>query len=352
MLSNRPDLHSYTKLLSQSPGWIAGQVEVTSQCSQLCNYCSSWREDYEAHSQWTFSKLVDFCIRIAEVFPGFEHLTLTGGEPQDWPWLEEFLRWYNNTLPRKFALQVSTTLCKPVSNPILWRQAIRDVRVSLDAVDPTIYEQVRGVQVDPEQVLRNIAALDHPRTAIIVTLYPESINHFPDIFWRLQNFAEDGPGIRRIMVLPGMGLARDKQSVGFLRRWRELVDAYSGSKPLRKADFRGPGIPTSFAEDPFAVRTQPDLLDVPCYVGASTFHIKSNGDLYPCCLVGGEAIGTREEYRLGNVWETPLEVLWRQHKTPFLRYAIDGFCKTGCFWKQLALNVETHKAKSYCLSMP
>lgn len=353
VLSKRPDLQAYTKLLSQSVGWIAGQVELTSECSQRCKYCSSWREhtsDSVIRTEWSLNRLVSFCCTLADVLPNFEHLTLTGGEPQNWPWLDEFISEYLiRRWQERFALQVSTTLCDPVVYPVMWRQAFRDVRVSLDAVDSSIYERVRGVRVDPEDVLQNIAELNHPRTAIITTLYPENIAHFPDLFQRLVKFVNSGCcSIRRLIVLPGMGLARSTHSIAFLDQWHKYIARYTC--PCNNTEAK---VPTSFAEDTFGARLKPDLRDVPCYVGASTFHIKSNGDLYPCCLVGGEAIGTKEEYRLGNVWETPMEVLWRQHKVPKYNYAVGYyFCRNNCFWKQLALNVETHKASQYCLSMP
>jgi radical SAM protein with 4Fe4S-binding SPASM domain len=150
------------------------------------------------------------------------------------------------------------------------------------------------------------------------------------------------------MVLPGMGLAKSEHTKEFMKQWYEYATVYD--HPRDHATMK---VPTSFAEDPFVVRLQHDLRDVPCYIGASTFHIKSNGDLYPCCLVGGEAIGTRKEYKLGNVWGTSLEELWHQHSIPKYNYAVDiDFCRNNCFWKQLALNVETDKASKYCLSMP
>lgn len=288
------------------------------------------------------------------MFPNFEHLTLTGGEPQDWPWLEQFILDFDRCPGGPpFALQVSTALCRSVLNPVVWRRAVRDVRVSLDAVDSMIYEQIRGVRVDPEEILANMVALNHPRIAIIVTLYPENIRHFSAIYCRLYNLVKDGHcSIRRIMVLPGMGLAKANENMEFREKWRELAVSYRAFMNTPDAG----AIPTSFAEDPFLVRTaltEDTLSKVPCYVGASTFHTKANGDVYPCCLVGGEAVGTHENYRFGNVWQDPAEVIWRVNKVPLLRYADpESYCAAHCFWKQATLNVEAHKASRYCLSMP
>ena len=39
----RPDLLAYSKFVQCGISYICGQLEITSNCSQRCIYCDSWR---------------------------------------------------------------------------------------------------------------------------------------------------------------------------------------------------------------------------------------------------------------------------------------------------------------------
>ena len=129
----RDDILLYGKMAQQELGYVAGQIEITSKCFQNCKYCRSpITGKFLGH--FRLQQLQNFVDDLCTQFPMFEHLTLTGGDPQAWHDLDEFLDWWN--MPQmldKINLQVSTALARDVEDPDLWRSAIKNLRVSIDA---------------------------------------------------------------------------------------------------------------------------------------------------------------------------------------------------------------------------
>lgn len=366
----RLDVLSYGKLAANKHGYVAGQVEVTSKCFQHCIACESWRDDKKGVivGEWTLKQLQDFCEWCAN-FGIFEHLSLTGGDPQAWPFLEEFLEWFQNWRPMAarstgswIRLQLNTALVKPVTNPELWRTAIDDVRISLDTLNTKIYQQIRGDrQTTPKDILKNADALRHPRLAINTTIYPENIGVIRELIDGLADVKKySGLPIRKVMFLAVIGPRRGDLNEGYFWQTYKELKAYSQEAQVKEA------IETGFAEDVKEVRDfckSEEAKSIPCYAGNLSFHAKANGDLYPCCLAGGEAITTYPQLKLGNLWErlteqehpvqtNPLRQLYDKYQ-PGKHYGKASMpCSDICQWKQLQVNLAAHLAASTVLSMP
>jgi len=340
----RPDLLFYGKMV-QHRFLLAGQVEVTSDCNQHCKGCDSWRDHQSGklRAAWSAQAMQRLCAELAESGT-FEHLSLTGGDPEAWPPLDAFLEWFDRDLGHPFQLQINTALAAPVSagRAILYREAVDDLRVSFDSVSPEIYARVRGdLKTTPEQIIGRIEDIAHPRWAANVTAYKENINAIPAT---LRALAQLDPAPRKIMVMAGIG-ARAGKDLDFWARFEHL------SHVKWEAE-------TSFEESALTVRRWMEdkgSEDVACYAGRSTFHLKANGEVYPCCLVGGEALETRGEFSLGNFVENHEYSLKRilDRSTPQKHYANPALpCKEICQYKQAALNVVTSWAVKQNLAMP
>ena len=110
---------------------------------------------------------------------------------------------------------------------------------------------------------------------------------------------------------------------------------------------------TNFAETTESLLKEEHLREIPCYVGRVSFHIKANGDFYPCCLVGGEAISTQTDMRFGNVYEFSLEQIRKRNmRLPLHYFNFDSSCRNICQWKQMTLNSEAHKIVNCKISIP
>jgi MoaA/NifB/PqqE/SkfB family radical SAM enzyme len=331
----RDDIKFYGKLAQRKAGYVAGQVELTSDCFQFCTACDSWKSHARGQIRGVLSlnDVVKLCDELGRM-KTFEHLTFTGGDPQKWPAFEEFFEYHRILYP--FTFQVNTALARG-ANPVLWQKMIDRVRVSLDAVLPDTYRKARGVKTDPEEILARMEALRHPNLATMTCVSDVNIDEVPAIIARL-NAMSWKP--RKAMFLAVM---EHDVAPGFWQKFSELKTLES------------PFVPTSFSEDVAWVREftrSPEADKIPCYSGSATFHIKCNGEVYPCCLIGGEAIKTRREMAIGNILTETMEGILRRYQ-PKCHYADKSSpCVAVCQYKQLQMNRAGHAASLTTLSMP
>lgn len=340
----RPDLTCYAKMAANKVGYIAGQMELTSDCSQRCAFCDSWRSHVKGTIRGTLSVFtINEILTQLNLMPTFEHLSFTGGEPQDWKdpadpdfGFEQLLR-IIALQNLKFSLQVNTTLIHHM-DANLWRRVLSRVRVSLDGIKRETYKRLRGDDRDPEEIIARMEFLAHPGLATMTCVSDGNIDEVPAIIKRL-NKMQTPP--RKAMFLAVLGA---DVKPGFWEKYKELKKVES------------PNVQTSFQEDVVAVRAFCDSIEaerIPCYAGGITFHIKCNGDVYPCCLVGGEAIKTQEHMKLGNITQgdTTLASIHKKYKA-LCFYHKGSPCSQVCQWKQLHVNRIAHTSKKVTLTMP
>ena len=345
----RDDLHYYAKLAQRKLGLVSGQVEVTSGCFQKCTGCESWRDHRNgtAAGNWRLSEVKDLTNQLLE-FETFEHLSFTGGDPQAWKPLPEYLDWFLS-LDKPFALQLSTAMTQDPRDPGLWRAALHDLRVSFDGADKETYNWVRGDDRDPADILKRLEKLAHPRTALITTVFPETVDKMYEVAyaaWRLQEAL--GFPLRRHMFLAVLGDRKDRGNESdFNTRWyKQVMD-------IREAF---PDLNVSFAEDPLAVKKvlneSEEARALPCRIGNISFHLKADRRWFPCCLAGGEAITTHPGFCVGEFGKKTVKELyalareWRHYETP------GSPCANICQFKQFGVNVLAELAARTSLAMP
>lgn len=347
-LGLRGDLALYGKLAISNVGYVAGQVEVTSKCFQMCRGCESWRDDKSGAQQgeWTLEWMKTLLTQLSRLNM-FEHLSLTGGDPQAWSFLEQFLDWYNgNHELDRIKLQVNTALVRAVPRPEQWH-LFHDVRVSLDAIRRATYKLIRGDRyTDPLDVVRRIVRLEHKRVATITTVFPENIDEIEEMVESVDQASKTMiHPIRKMMFLPAIG-TRVGKNIGFWQKYNEL----SKRLPTKVV------VPLSFAESVYQIRqflTTKEAWDIPCHTSRISFHAKANGDWYPCCLVGGEAIRTEDKLRIGNFFQNPsVDHMWDNAK-PHRHYSNKDLpCAQICQYKQLQINLAGMEAAKTTLAMP
>lgn len=338
----RDDITCYGKMAALKTGLVCGRVEVTSDCFQQCRLCDSWRSD-QPKGVWQL-KDIQRLFREALAFPDFQHLTLTGGDPQAWPYLDQFLTWasdYAKNIHRTCCIQINTALLK--SPKIIWSRTVDKVWVSLDAINPNLYKKMRGCS-SVEEVLENIMVFNcFPRIQVstMTTVSPDNLGEIPRILETLAEMKMQGLNLHKAMFLAAIDHRKGAQNTKFWEKWIEY------SKTIWD-------IPVSFAvDDVFSTREFcqfGEASKVRCWVPNITFYAKANGDFYPCCLVGGEAVRTQREYRIGNFHTSNLETLWKYYE-PFYYYRTN-VCQNFCQFKQLNLNIAGELASQTRLAMP
>ena len=338
---------SYSKIALNKLGYVGGQIEITSKCFQHCRGCISWKQEPIA---FTLAQLQRACEQLA-TFPTFEHLTLTGGDPRTWEPLDEFLRWFNMQ-NFQFKLQLNTALARPIKDLRLW-QTLYGFKVSMDACTNETYQKIRhDPENTPQTIMERCWELHHGRLALHVTVYPENQHEFLDLMYWINEEYRVGLPLRKVMITAAIGsdACRGDQNEVFYRKWR-------ADKAHILAD-PSIAVPNSFSEshdeDELLVREiclDPDILSTRCWASLLGFHIKPNGDLYPCCIVGGEVSETLDEYKLGNVFEDHIANHYSRIQ-PLAQYGRNQACRHNCMYKQLQINMTAEQASDTVLALP
>lgn len=348
----RRDIRSYAKLATRNL-WTSVQIELTSKCFQKCKGCSSWTDDLKGlHSgKWGFQNLKNLLEELARC--KVEHVTLTGGDPQAYPEFIRLLQWWdyrkehNEWWPD---LQVNTAMTRPIlpTNRDLFNRTVDELRVSLDGATEETYQYIRGDDINrPEDILEELHNLDHPSLSTMTILYPKNIHEGIPILAMLADAVGKGNlRVRKAIFLAGIGPRGHTDAEEFWHAYDEFAN---------KVDNRAWPFKTSVDESVSEVRSKlkaHEFDEVKCWVGGMAPHIKYNGDVYPCCLVGGEAIDTHTGMKLGNVATSSAKLLMKRY-VPSPDYANPVLpCTEICQWKQLQLNVAAEEASHVRLSMP
>lgn len=331
----KPDLLMYAKLAQYAPGYVCGQLELTSACMQRCPMCASWRSD-EPQGVMQMADVRGIFHQLNRIAT-FEHLTLTGGDPQSYTWLPFVAGLY-----RRFRLQLSTAMMRP---PEEWYSKFDRVRISLDAVDPLTYKKMRGVwRPVPMQALEWMRGFD-VEVSTLTTVNEHNVHTLPQIIETLTDYQKSNARFRRAIFLLEI---RERMPDEVIMPFLEYAK-WSSKFPLN----------TSFGESPLwaASMRETDLMrSCRCAVGDISFHIKCNGDVFPCCLIGGEAISTVADMKIGNIITdtlTSFGILQNTHRRMQARYyETRPECRKVCQWKQVIFNRMVKEATDARLAMP
>ena len=332
---SRPDLMLYAKLAQYAPGYVCGQLELTSRCLQRCPMCASWR-DSEPQGEMPMRTIVDLFHELNQLRT-FEHLSLTGGDPQCYPFLEAVAKH-----PRKFQLQLTTAM---MAMPKPWYEHFDRIRVSFDAVDPLMHKAMRGVyRAFPTTALEYLEGID-TEVSTLTTVNEHNIDAVPQILEFLTDYSFRNNRFRRAIFLLEI---RDDLPQDVIDTFQEYT-----------LQSRMWNLNTSFGESPIhaaLMRNSALTRDCRCYVGDVSFHIKCNGDVYPCCLIGGEAIPTVTEMKIGNIGKEEIEGMfglqWTHTHRPANYYKNQPECRKVCQWKQVTFNTMVKEAIDVRLAMP
>ncbi len=124
------------------------RISVTDRCNERCQYCMPM--GYKGWAERADHLTADEIVRVVEqsTHLGFRKFRLTGGEPLVRKDIVDISRriW---DLPGVQTLGISTNgvLLKDLAKP-LKQAGIRSVNISLDALDPEIYQNLTGGRLD------------------------------------------------------------------------------------------------------------------------------------------------------------------------------------------------------------
>ena len=161
--SNSPKLHEAPQHTTMQDSFGRSidylRISVTDRCNEKCLYCMP--EGYKGWAQRSDHMTADEIIQITDTATrlGFRKFRLTGGEPLVRKDIVDIARriW---ELPGVETLGLSTNATRLAELALPLKQAgVRSLNISLDALDPTLYQRITGGQL--QTVLAGIEAAQH-----------------------------------------------------------------------------------------------------------------------------------------------------------------------------------------------
>lgn len=323
-------LHTRSQWVKDLPTQL--YVEVTNRCNSLCASCpltSDHFVTYEAkgHLAW------DDFRRIVDQFPRLDRVVLHGiGEPL-----------LNKDLPRFVAyLKERGAVVLFNTNAILLDQKrgdalaaanLDELRVSLDAVTPELYTQLRGVD-QLERVIRNLKAfikrhggLTQPKVSLWWVAMQANLAQLPDFvrlaadtgipevyLQRLVYFGggEENGGNTTMKAEQSLYAVLEQRQADLISEAERLAEemnlifrASGSSSPSESVSAKG--------HFPWRACKRPWML----------MYITANGTALPCCIAPF-ATHDYSQIMLGNVLDRPAMEVWNSTPYQELRSAVLG----------------------------
>lgn len=321
-------LHARSQLVKDLPTQV--YIEVTNRCNSLCTSCPLTYNQFQPYEPKHHLAWEDF-QRIVDQFPRLDRVVLHGiGEPL-----------LNKELPRFVAhlkergsevlFNTNAILLDQKRGDALVAAGLDELRVSLDAVTPELYAQLRGVDRLP-QVIRNLQAFvsqhggrTRPKVSLWWVAMQANLQQLPD-FVRLAAKIGIGELYLQRLVYFGSGeqigdhtTMTAEQS---LYATLELQQARLVGECERLATDSGLVFRASGATTPYeSVSAKGPHPWHGCMRPWVLMYITANGTALPCCI-SPFAAQDYTQIILGNVLEHPVTEVWNGASYQELRSAV------------------------------
>ena len=303
-------------------------IEVTNHCNLKCETCPRTFVAYERPAALSWEKF----LSIVEQFPAMQRAVLHGiGEPlmnRDLIRMIEYLKARNVTV----LFNTNATLLNEEWSHKLIASGLDEMRVSMDAANPTTYAQIRGAPLF-DRIVQNLQSFtkiqselpaDKPRASIWMTGMRENISELPDLV-RLAARV----GVREVYLQRMVYYLDNANPPGLMRQGHALFDDFNSHvervllEAEKIADELGVTLRASGATDPRRSLAQSQENSArpwaECMRPWTTAYITANGNCLPCCLAPfvtqdyqSLEMGNLFEQRFTEIWNTEKYRAWRQ----------------------------------------
>jgi radical SAM protein with 4Fe4S-binding SPASM domain len=271
---------------------------ITSVCENKCEYC--YVGDIGRNEHPPYQNLERIINELARI--NIKNLILLGGDPCLYPQIEDVIR-----LGFHLGLKIDIISNTMDFNDYSITNLVNGFDVTILGPDATSHDKVTCVKGSYQHLLANIRKLVNERhkIGIILNATPQTYNK---LFLTVKTLTEEGipsTSIRYIMVqrIIPMGRASETLKYGLKKEYiRPLFEDLQKIEQTYDLEI--------VFEDAFPLC----LVDKkfhkylsPCLWGDTKASINWNGDVSRC--------GADFSFRLGNLFETPLEVIWRNSPT-------------------------------------
>jgi len=273
-------------------GPVNASLAVTQRCNSACSYCPSARVDRRADCPSPL--LVDALAQLREM--GVKQVSLTGGEPLLRDDLEELVGRAAKTGLVPLVLTNGVLLTEERARSLVSAGAAGFV-VSLDALDPEVYQALRGRPLDESwQGVEVLARLKRERPGLVASVTCVLTRHNVQ---GLGELARVLCGLRLHLQVqpcaeaPNLEVPSDPNSIARARAaLAEVRAAYGRFLPPEDVSYLehipsylvGRALPEGFR----------------CLAAYAVVHLDAELDVFPCWLE--PAIGNLREASLAHIW--------------------------------------------------
>jgi MoaA/NifB/PqqE/SkfB family radical SAM enzyme len=321
-------LHARSRLAEGLPRQV--YIEVTNYCNSLCVSCPLTYDhclplEPKHHLSWEkFRQIVD-------QLPQIDRAILHGiGEPL-----------LNKDLPRFIAhlkergaevlFNTNAILLDQPRGDALVAAGLDELRVSIDAVTPELYAQLRGVDALP-QIIRKLKSfierhggLTRPRVSLWMVAMQANLHQMPDFVRLGAELGVPEVYLQRLVFFGGGERIGENTTMAAEQSLYDALDEHQTKMVVESERlagelgliFRASGAVTPLesvsvkGEHPWQGCMRPWIL----------MYITANGTALPCCI----SPFATQDYQgiiLGNVLERPLEEIWNGPRYQELRVAV------------------------------
>ena len=321
-------LHSRSYLVNDLPTQV--YIEVTNYCNSLCVSCPLTYNHFlpqepKHHLTW------DNFRHIVDQLPRLDRVVLHGiGEPL---LNKELPRFVSHLKERGAEVLFNTNaiLLDQKRGDALVEAGLDELRVSLDAVTPELYAQLRGVDRLP-QVIQNLKAFvkrhggqERPRVSLWWVAMQSNLPQLPDFVRLAAQIGVSEVYLQRLVYFGnGEQLAdnttmKAKQSIYAVLEEQQarVVNECEELAAKLGLEFHASGATTPY-ESVLAKGSHPWQ---GCMRPWVLMYITVNGTALPCC-VSPFATQDYNQIILGNVLERPLAEIWNDAQYQKLRLAV------------------------------
>lgn len=300
-------------------------LETTNRCNLLCETCPRTFEDLEPPADLSW----DLFTQIVEQFPNIARVVLHGvGEPMMVRDLPRMIR-YLKDRGAYVLFNTNGTLLTRRKGQELVDAGLDELRVSLDAAEPSTFKMVRGLDMF-ERIVANVREFvemqremnhDNPRVSLWLTGLKETLVQLPAFVRLAHDIGVPEVYLQRLVYFPaGQGLARPQSSL-FERIDNEESRLIHEAEAL--AHTLGLRFDASGATEPGASLKQQST-DRPwslCRRPWTLMYFTAHGRAIPCCIAPFSMRGY-DRFTLGDATQQTMREIWNGNDYQQFRRAL------------------------------
>jgi MoaA/NifB/PqqE/SkfB family radical SAM enzyme len=323
-------LHTRAPIAAELPSQV--YIEVTNRCNSLCASCPLTYDHFlpfepKHHLTWPQFR------RIVDQLPRIERAVLHGiGEPLLNPQLPRFIA-HLKERGAHVLFNTNAVLLDERRGDALCAAGLDELRVSLDAVTPDLYQRLRGIDRLP-QILANLRAFvarhggrEWPRVSLWMVGMQENLHQMPDFVRLAADIGVPEVYLQRLVyfgegqkLADGTTMLPEQSLFGALeQRQAALIAECEGIAGELGLIFRASGATTP--HESIAVKGAHPWQG--CYRPWALMYITATGTALPCCIAPF-ATPDYQRIMLGNVFDRPLAEVWNDRPYQELRAAVLG----------------------------